>query len=238
MIRRIGKVLRLQTKGGELLIRAPDAFNRAVKTEAHVELNAGFAGPDLHGAAGSRVRNRADLAKLAGRAVQNEVVVVTAGAGNLRVAGADRGRLAEIEGRAGYRLQLAGRNQRGIDRGVAIGVELQDFAKNVAAARAAQIEVAVVGEIDDGGLVGRDPIGEPQRVVVGQLVGDARSQRAGIAFFAVFADVGELHSGAVRGLDRFGLPHLAVEAFLAAVKRVRPVVQEQRVFLAFQRELA
>ncbi len=97
---------------------------------------------------------------------------------------------------------------------------------------------AAVGEVGDGRLVGGGVIGNFQRVVVAKFVHHNCGECAGIAFFAIFADVGEFYGGAVSGLDWLSLPDFAVEAFLAAMKGVGAVVEEQRVFLAVNREFA
>src|SRR5499433_3588685 len=145
MVRRVWKMLGLQTKRAELSVSSANTLNRAVQAEAHIELNPGFGGPDFHKSSGRGVGDRTDLAHLARRSVQDEVVVVAAGAGNLRVACADRGWLAEIERCAGNGLELPGRNQRRVDRCVAVGLEFEDLIQDVAAAGARKIEVTMVG---------------------------------------------------------------------------------------------
>ena len=62
-----------------------------------------------------------------------------------------------------------------------------------------QVEVAVIGEVDRRGLVGGRLVVDPQLVLVGERVGDGRGEVAGIAFFAVGADVGQLDRRAVAG---------------------------------------
>ena len=51
--------------------------------------------------------------------------------------------------------QLAGRDQRRVDRREAVRVDQQLVAEDVARALAGEVEVGVVGEVDDRGLVGR-----------------------------------------------------------------------------------
>src|SRR3990167_7201783 len=67
---------------------------------------------------------------------------------------ADGGRLQEVHGRALDRRQFAGGNQGGIHRCVVAGVQGGDLLENVAVARAGQVEVAVVGEVEHRRFVG------------------------------------------------------------------------------------
>ncbi len=70
--------------------------------------------------------------------------------------------LGEVEGRAGDRRELAGGDELGVDGGVAAGVEHEGVAEDVAGA--GEIEVGVVGEVDDGGLVGGGGVVDAQLV--------------------------------------------------------------------------
>ena len=96
----------------------------------------------------------------------------------------------------------------------------------------------MIGQINDGGFLARNVVGNFNRVVVREFVGDIHGQRAGIAFFAVRADVGKFHRDAVRQRDARCLPHFAAETNFPAMQRVRPVVDEKAIFLAVQREFS
>ena len=134
---------------------------------------------------------------------------------------------------------LAGGNQRAVDRGVVVGGEHQFVVVDRGRAVARQIEIGVVREIDGRGLVGRGFVFDAELVLVGEGVGDLRGERARIALFAVGAGVGEDDAFAGGGLERLALPDDLVEAALdAAVERVGRVVDGERVVLAVERELA
>ena len=64
----------------------------------------------------------------------------------------------------GDRRELAGRNQRVVDRRVAVGVERQHVAEDVARSRARQVEVAVMRQVDRRRLVGRRVVVDDQLV--------------------------------------------------------------------------
>ena len=68
---------------------------------------------------------------------------------------ADRLGAGEVHRRALDRLELAQRDQRVVDRQVAVGVERQLVVEHVARAGAGQVPVGVVGQVDDRRLVGR-----------------------------------------------------------------------------------
>ncbi len=63
-------------------------------------------------------------------------------------------RLGEIERRVLHGANFTSGDQRGVDGSEAGGVELKNVGEDVAGAFAFEIEVAVIGEIGDGGLVG------------------------------------------------------------------------------------
>jgi len=148
---------------------------------------------------------------------------------------ADRRRLPEVERRPLHRREGAGRDQRVADRCIAIRVDPQLVAENVARSVAAEVEVAVLRQIDRRRLVAGRRIVDDQLVLVSQGVGHAHAEVAGIALFAVGARAGE--GDAVGVLERFGRPHHLVEADVAAVQVVRPVVGRELVGLAVEREL-
>ena len=151
---------------------------------------------------------------------------------------ADRGRLAEIHGCAGDIGQLAGGNEaRSNGRGL-VGSDGQLLVQDGVGGVAAEIEVRVIGRVEDGGLVGRAAIVDAQAVVLGQGVGHSQGDGAGIAILAILADVGELNPRAVLALDRLAPPQLLVEAVGATMEMVGPVVQVELVALAIELELA
>ena len=81
--------------------------------------------------------------------------------------------------------KLAGRDQRAVDRRVAVRLDHQLVPEHVAAAR--QVEVGVLGQVDRRRLVGGRVIVDDQLVAIGQLVGDPHVEVAGISFFPVGA---------------------------------------------------
>ena len=67
--------------------------------------------------------------------------------------------------------------------------------KHIAATR--QIEVGVIAEVDQRGFVRRRRVVNPQLIVVREGVGHVRSEVAGIAFFAVLAQISQPHASFV-----------------------------------------
>ena len=163
-------------------------------------------------------------------AVEHEVVVVAAAEDDLLRAGvadplADRVRRREVERRAGHRRDLAGRDRGRVDRRVVGGHQLQLVVVGAAGALAGEVEVGVVGQVDDRRRVGRRVVVDPQLVVVGQGVGDLDLERAGVALLAVRAGVAEPQADAVAVGDLARPPRRLVEALLAAVQVVGAVVE-------------
>lgn len=76
-------------------------------------------------------------------------------------AGADRVRRPEIERRAGNVSHLSGGNELCIDRREPLGGEHHFVFKDVGTRCTAQVEIGVIGEIDDGRSVGFGAIVDP-----------------------------------------------------------------------------
>ena len=103
---------------------------------------------------------------------------------------ADRMRPTEIKRGVRQVHELACRDERGRHRHEAIGAERHAVVEDTALA--GEIEEDVVGEIASRRAVSRRREVDGQFVGgVGQGVGNRYAKRAGVAFFAVGADVGE-----------------------------------------------
>ena len=135
-------------------------------------------------------------------------------------------------------VERAGRDQRRVDRRVAVGVQPQLVVLDRPGALAGQVEVGVVGQVDVGRLVGRGGVVHLQPVAVVERVDHGHRQRAGEAALAVGARAGQPHarrsSSVLTGCRR---PDDLVEALEPAVQRVRAVVGVERVGDAVEREL-
>ena len=94
-------------------------------------------------------------------------------------------------------LQFAGGDQFVVDGGEAVGVDHHFVVQDVAFALPGEVEVGVVGEVDDGGLVGGGGVIDLELVLRGEGVDHFRGQGAGKAFLAILADVGQLERLAV-----------------------------------------
>jgi hypothetical protein len=110
--------------------------------------------------------------------VQHEVDVVAA-----RQFGTDGPQLAEVVSGARHLGDLSRRDQVPIERRVEIGSDRHAVVAHVAAGL--QREIRMVAEIGDGRRIGGRGQLDGQRAWLFDLIGAARSQRAGIAFIAV-----------------------------------------------------
>src|SRR5699024_3054470 len=93
------------------------------------------------------------------------------------------------------------------------GEQLQPLVQDRAAA--VQVEVGVVGQVDDGVGVRRDPVVHPEGVVRGEGVADRDLHVAGEAVLPVGA-VGLQKQGVPKGLDRIGFAGKAAVQMVAA----------------------
>ena len=239
MIRRVGIMLGFQAESAIFLIGlATLADDAGIEMNGGIELHAGLGGQHFHLAAGRRIVHFSGETQRSHFSVEDEVVVIAADVLDFANVRADGRGLAKIERSVGDTLDFASGNERGIDRSVIVTVELQDVLKDVAVALTRQVEVTMIGEIQNGGLVRFCRVLDLELIRIGKGVGDVDSQRAGIALFAVGADIGETHGLSLSVLGGRGLPNSAVETNLAAVKRIRSVVDVEMVFLAVESELA
>ena len=111
---------------------------------------------------------------------------------------------AEVEWRVCDAREFAGRDQGGVDRRVAICIDHELMIEHVARAFALQVEIRMLGEIDDRRFVGGRMKVEREFIAVGERVGDAHRKRARKTFIAVRARVREHDAHLARLLERFG----------------------------------
>lgn len=146
----------------------------------------------------------------------------------------DRGRFAEIEWCALNLAKLSRRNQRVADSSDMVGIEPQFMSENVPAR--SQVEVGVMRQVLDRVLVCGDVVIDPQFVAVVEGVSHDCGKGAGVAFFAVAADVSERQSGSAGLRNVFCIPNDLVESLVAAVKVIGAVVLRERVSVAVERK--
>ena len=99
-----------------------------------------------------------------------------------------------------------------------------------------QVEVRVLRQVHDRGLVGGGGVLDDQLVLRRQQVGHGRLQRARIALVAVGRRHAPLDADRAVARDLLALPDVLVEPAHAAVEVVRPVVRGELVGLAVERE--
>ncbi len=230
-------MLRLEAEGEVLLIGdAALADDGAVEEVARVELDPGLVRPDLHDPPALRLLDMSREGEHPASAPQHEVVVVAA----LDPADplADRVGRGEVERRSGHGHDLARRDEVGgrIHGGDRVGFDLEHMAEDVAPALALEVPIGVVGQVDDGRLVGRGLVADLELVRVGQRVNDRDGEVPGEALLLVLTEIAQPDAGAVLRLDGLAGPDNLVEALDPAMEGVRVVVRGQLVFDPVQRE--
>ena len=124
-----------------------------------VELDARLGREQAHRQAVLRRTQRGDLRKTAFRIGQKRGHEVRVVGGQRRIA--DRAGSAKVVWRAGDGADLAGRNELVVGRRVEVSEQPQLMVENVG--RAVEVEIAVLGEIDDGRPVGDRRELDPER---------------------------------------------------------------------------
>ena len=207
-----------------------------IEVVASVELDARLVRAKCHHAAGFRVFDAGSFDERFSAVVDDEVVVVAVELGfELVDAFTDARWFGEIERCAFHAGEFAGGDEAIICGSIVRRPDIKFVIENVAVAR--EVEVGVVGEIDDGGFVGGGFVIDTKFVFVGEGVGDLCRKCAGIIFFAIFADVSELHGrfAALCG-KRFSFPKFARETGTSAMEMIFAVVRGEFVFDAIERE--
>src|ERR1022692_348575 len=149
-------MLRFKAQCRTTFIRLPlFALDGAVQKIAGIKLDAWLIGQNLEDAAAAGIENLRSHRQLA-VVIEDPVVVVAVAETKLFIVGVDAGsdgcRFAKIKGGGVYGLQFASRNQGGIDRSEAGGIQRELMVEDVAVG--GKIEIGVIGQVDDGILVG------------------------------------------------------------------------------------
>lgn len=241
MVGAVGIMLCLEAEGtATRILHAFLAHETAIEEVAGIELQTGLVGEHLHLDACVGVVKRAEALGDVALCVEYPVVVVAVPVHYLLAAlivnaVADGGRCTEIKRRALHIEHLASDGDIGINSGELVGVKGKHLVKAVLGAVATEVEVAVVGEVEDRSLVGGGLILDLQCVIVGEGVGYLHLNVAGIAVLAVRTLGGELY---VLLIELVGLPDTVVESDgAAAVQAVGAIVDRELVALAVKGEL-
>ena len=134
MMNRIREGLRLKAQPTVLLVGGAGLSDHSIEEVSGVELDSGLIGRDRHDDARGRIGEPRHLSECPDLAVQAEVMVETTRIITVRGKGlevrSDRLAVAEVQGGRIHGGDFSGRNQRGVDRGVSVGVDEQRLIKN------------------------------------------------------------------------------------------------------------
>jgi len=108
------------------------------------------------------------------------------------------------------------------------------MAENITHALPGQVVIAVIGQIDHGGLIRLGLVANLQFIVIGERVDDRAVQIARISFFTVYAQIGQLHPYRIGSFYLLSVPHHFVKSLSPAVNVVRPVVGRELVLDAVE----
>ncbi|KVG69041.1 hypothetical protein WJ55_10795 [Burkholderia ubonensis] len=211
------------------------AHAHAVQIVARIELQAALIGRYDQLAAAFRIVDARDRPDRTRAVAQHEAVIEAARPRELRMrpveARAERRALPEIESRAGH-VRGAGRDQRVVDFEERVGVDAQHVAAHVAARAAAEVEVAVIREVERRRRIGDAGVVDRQRAVVVERVANLHAHVARKARVAFWRIEPQRQPAAV--VDDF--PALAVKAARAAVQQIAVLVAIEQVVDAVERE--
>ena len=106
--------------------------------------------------------------------------------------------------------------------------------ENVSRAFTGEVEITVLAQVEDGGLVGGGFVIDDQFVCFGERVTDSDFQIAREPFFAVLAEVGECDPSLA--FEWSALPHSLIKSLDAAMQGIWTVILRQRILHAVEGE--
>ena len=146
---------------------------------------------------------------------------------------ANAGRFAEIHGRSFYRSNFTGSDKDIIYRSISISIQIQ-FVIEHALSIATEVKVRVIGQIDNGRLVGGCFVSDNQRVAIGKSVSSFHFQFAGETHFAIGRSVAN-HQLLIAQL--FNIEHAILITFYTTVQTIGTIVHRNLIINAINREL-
>ena len=155
----VGKMLALHAHGRTAGISYPPfPFHCAVKEIADIELYARFVGEHLHSYTRGHVCETGGRTAHVTGGTKHHIVVVPTAVGELTVAGikipAYRLGRPEIERSALDRAYLSRGHECGVNGCEAVGIKPDYLAEDIPGGIPAQIEIGMVGQVENGGAVG------------------------------------------------------------------------------------
>ena len=132
----------------------------------------------------------------------------------------------EIHRGSGDRIRLTKRDQGLVGRKVYGSIEFQLVAENIPIAFSVEVEISMIGKIDDGGLVRPGGQIELESVVISPLVTRDNLHVARISGLAILREIHELYGI----LSYPAVPHLVLKSLRTSVKVVGTIVNRQGIF--------
>ena len=244
MVRIIRAVLGLQAESGEVAVISAVLAAFDVQCAGSIKLDGRLVSQHFHIASGlfmpgtGRCAHRLTLA-------ENEVVVISAGRNHLGTAFinfqafADQQAVPQVQGGSDYRHIVSRRNQSLVHLGDNVRVNGDFMIFHRAVLVAAQVEIGMVRQVAQGGLVRGGFIPDDQVAHIVPGVGDCHVQVSGIVLLAVRGN--PVEGNRILMLALFGRtgPEMGGKSHVAAVEMVHAVIiQRHLVFLAVNGEPA
>ena len=208
-----------------------------------IELDAGLIGINLHHSAALWLVN-AHASRRHGviSLYEADAVIVTACKterliGKIEIATDGLGG-GEIERRSCHGYLSTGGDQGIVGFKEALGIHPHLVVEYFTRCKTAQIEIRMIGKIENRLFIGGGSVRDAKLIVLGQLVDHVDGQSTGIALFSVGRDAGKSKLTAVRDYSRLGIPDLVGKSDLAAVKVVRAVVDKEIILFSVKGKLA
>src|SRR6266852_7513818 len=199
MVRRIGKMLRLQTESPAVDVGlAILALNGSVQEISSIKLQPRLRCGYVHYAPALRIVSLCRREHRAWRfVVQHPVMIVAPAELELLLVlvdpRANRKRLQKIKRRVPHLAKLARGNQRRVHGSKPAGVNRHLLLQYVAISLAGQVEVGMMRQIEDRVFVSRRAVVKFQRILTSkQRIHDFDREVAGVSFFSIWTQISKL----------------------------------------------
>jgi len=222
-------MLSLETEStSEGILFARLSLEISLQEVARVKLNSGLRRKDFHLSGwigdvdfGHSTQRDVSIGDLV--AIDDPGVVVASGNLELLVLGidarSDGSGSPKVKGSSLDGSEFSRGNERGIHGNELVCKDLHGMVQD--GVLSTEIEVSVVGQVDDGGLVGGSIVIDPEGLVLSKSVSDANVQSSGIALLSICADSVKLDGGGRHASD---LPDFQMKALRTSVEVIDAIV--------------
>src|SRR4030042_2993599 len=229
MMDRVRKMLCFKTEPIPFMIYfASLSFHCPIQEITRVELNSRFCSQNFHHPSGRGFRYPCGQLERTVPSVDDKIVVISQACDNLLVFLIYPGTYAhgrgKIQRRSLYASYFAGGNQTFSGHCEPVSVEHEDVVKYRCPFFSCQIEIGMVGQIEDRCLIRCGSVGDLQGIAFVQRIDKLDTEITGISLLTIFTKILQFQADFLHSLNWPGIPHHLVKSFDSSMEMVFTVV--------------